>query len=120
MRSLAVQSVSPGTCTMDGGEGRVDESVGCSMLKASVARGNDVGNIGSGWTRPVGEETHNGCVNMADNGSSLQGDNCFRKDEDNGCCLGMWLIGVAKGSRLVLAGLPSKRAFVRGEHGQVD
>ena len=108
----------PDKGTTDGGEGRDNESNGCTVPLAIAARDNKVDDVVTDPAKPkAGEATRDGEANTADRGSSLQSGNGWAKDEDDGC-RGM-LVVVAEGSRLVLTGPPWRGAFIREELGQV-
>ena len=106
----------PDEGTTDGGEGRDNESNGCTVPLAIAARDNEVDNVVSDQTKPNTRRTTR--ANTADRGSSLLSGNGWTEDEDD-CCRGMLLVVAAVGSRLVLTVPPSRGAFIREELGQV-
>ena len=109
----------PDKGTTDGGEGRDNESNGCTVPLTIEARDNEVDNVVNERAKPeTGETTRDGEANTAGRGSSLQSGNGWTKDEDDGC-RGKLLVVAAVGSRLVLTGPPSRGAFIREELGQV-
>ena len=104
----------PDKGTTDGGEGRDNESNGCTEPLAIAARDNEVYDVVNDRAKPkTGETTRDG-----DRGSSLQSDNGWTKDEGDGC-RGELLASAAEGSRLVHTGPPTRGAFIREELGQV-